>query len=182
MRIQRTFSKTWENLKTPEEREKKKNELKTKREKINKRRDQIKQDRLEGLEKSAMGENIKYVTDKAGKRIKDKDGNFWTNPVSAKEVEARYKAQMEDLNAHIDSILDKTHRKPAPKPVPVPPSKSEVLIGKVKKLAKNPKTKNWGAAAIGATAGTLAISGIDKAIEKKKEKKKENEMKSKFSK
>ena len=58
----------------------------------------------------------------------------------------------------------------------------EVLIVKARKLEKNPKTKNWGAVAIGATAGTLAISGIDKAIEKKKEKKKENEMKSKFSK
>ena len=55
----------------------------------------------------------------------------------------------------------------------------EERAAKAKELAE---ARKWGAATVGATASTFAISGIYKALEKKKEKKKESEMKSKFSK
>ena len=170
MRIQRTFSKTWENLKTPEERTAKANELKEARKEINTRRAQIQENYKKNLKREAFGRDTKH-------NFKDKEGKL--KNLSAEEVR---KIESGKLESWVDSIRDTKHRTPKPKPVPVPPSKSEVLIGKAKKLAENPKTKKWGAAAIGATAGTLAISGIDKAIEKKKEQKKENEMNSKFSK
>lgn len=170
MILQRTFSKTWENLKTPEERAAKAKELAEARKEINARRSQIQDNYKKNLKNEALGKNIKH-------NFKDKEGKL--KNLSAEEVR---KIESGKLESWVDSIRDTKHRTPKPKPVPVPPSKTEVLVGKAKALAKNPKAKKWGAAVVGATAGTLAVSGIDKALEKRKEKKKENEMKSKFSK
>ena len=170
MILQRTFSKTWENLKTPEERTAKANELKEARKEINARRAQIQENYKKNLKREAFGKDTKH-------NFKDKEGKL--KNLSSEEVR---KIESGKLESWVDSIRDTKHRTPKPKPVPVPPSKTEVLVGKAKALAKNPKAKNWGAAVVGATAGTLAVSGIDKALEKRKEKKKESEMKSKFSK
>ncbi len=173
MILTRLFSRTWTNLKTKEERSKKKGELLEARKVINKRRDQIKAERTEGLKGSALGTNTKFVVDKAGKRLKDKDGNFWTTPVTAKEVDSKFKAQMEDLNAYSSSISDKKI-KPAP-------SAEKGIIEKAKegatKILKNPATKKWGYRTAGATAGTLAVSGAGYGIKKMKDKKKEKEAK-----
>jgi len=167
MRIQRTFSKTWENLKTPDERAAKAKELAEARKEINARRAQIQDNYKKNLKNEAFGKNIKH-------NFRDKEGKL--KNLSAEDVK---KIESGKLEAWVDSIRDTKHRTPKSTPKP---KTTDVLIGKAKKLAENPKARKWGAAAIGATAGTLAVSGIDKAIEKKKEKKKENEMKSKFSK
>ena len=173
MIIERLYSRTWTEIKDKGERTKKAKSLLKERKEINKRRDAIKKERAEGLKGSAMGTNQKFVRDKAGKVIKDAAGNSWTNPVTAEEVESRFRSQIKDLNAYTNSILDKKHT-----------SKSKSTVEKIKEkgseILKNPKTKKLGKAALITAGGAITIGGGVKGTKKVMDKKKENKTKNKI--
>ena len=165
MIVQRLFSHTWENLKTPEKRHKKAEELKQARNKINKRVENLKKIREEDLRKAAFGE------------LRNNDGK----KLNSEAVEGRFKSDMKDINTYRDSIRDTKHRTPKPKPTPKPEPISglekagKYIKSKGKEILKKPETKKIGYIGAGALAGTLAVSGVDKAVKKHKEKKKEDE-------
>ena len=177
MIIQRLFSKTWTHITDPAKRTKKAKELKEKKQIVDKRLDEINAERKEGLEKSAKGENVKFVYDKKGAKIKDPNGNFWTNPVTAEEVEKKAKDKMKDLKEWMNSFQDTTKRTPKPKVKEVEKSVLEKATEKGKEILKNPKTKKWGYLGAGALGGSLAVDGIDAGVKRIKDKKKEKEAK-----
>ena len=166
MRIQRLFSHTWTNIKDPGERTKKTKELINARREINQRIEDLKKTRNEDLKKAALGE------------LRNKDGKRLNSEVVMK----RFEADMNDINAYRDSIRDTKSRTPKKtKPKIKVDSKSglektvENIKAKGKRLLKKPETKKLGYLSAGALGGTLAVSGVDKAIKMRKEKKKENE-------
>ena len=169
MIIQRLFGRTWTNLKTEEDRARKKEELKAARQEINERRDKIQAERAEGLRKSGLGENFEDIYDK-GKKVGRKR-------ITAEDVESRYKSQMKDLNAWSSSIRDTTKRAPKQKVKEIEKGILEKATEKGKEILKNHKAKKWGYLGVGALGGSLAIDGIDAGVKKIKDKKQENEVK-----
>ncbi|MBP3732514.1 MAG: hypothetical protein J6I84_04635 [Bacilli bacterium] len=148
----RTFSKTWESLKTPEERSKKAKELLEARKKINTRKENLKTKYAEDLEKAGLGE------------LKGKDGKR----INTRGVDEKFKSDMADLKRYQESIQDTTKRKPSFKPKTTPKINPETL----KKVGKG----------AGVVAGVVGAGLAGKAVYKKvKNKKRENEVRGRFN-
>ena len=176
MIIQRLFGKTWTNLKTPEKRKEKAEELLRIRKEMNATREKLLKKRDDGIKLSGKGDNYEPIKDGSDKIT-------GSRRITVADVKKRYREGMDELNAWSDHVQDTTHRTPKPKPKPVEPVKEvekgiiEKGVESGKKFIKNPKTKKWGLIGVGALGGTLAIEGIDAGVKKMKDKKREKESK-----
>ena len=174
--LRRLFSRTWENIKDPEKRTEKANELLAEREKINARRNEIAKKYKSNLKKEAFGKDTVH-------NIKAKDGTLLN--LTSDEIKA---IETSKLNKYINNVTENKHRTP-PKPVTVveksiPKSGLEKALETGKKWIGEHKSgmKKAGYATIGAGIGTLAVSGTDKLYKKHKERNKENEIRERFNK